>query len=89
LTHSWRSSSQTFFSFFEWLMPLAFAKRSHFVRGLGLGSGFSRGSWKTGSGRIAMGPFSPRWVGRLKREPRSACVDVSVSARRCASRLLL
>jgi hypothetical protein len=59
-------------SFFEWLMPFALAKRSHFVSGLGLGSGFSRGSIVVGAGRVASGPDDVRAVGSEKRVLSSA-----------------
>jgi hypothetical protein len=44
-------------------MPLAAAKRSHFVGGFGFGNGFVRGSWVVGGGSWARGPSGDGRVG--------------------------
>lgn len=48
-------------------MPFAAAKRSHFVGGLGFGSGLARGSCVVGAGSWASEPSGDGWVGRAWR----------------------
>lgn len=69
-THSCFSSSHTFLSLTVFWIPFARAKFSHFVGGLGFGSGFDRGSWVVGGGSWARGPSSEEVVGREKSEAR-------------------
>jgi hypothetical protein len=65
-THDCRSSSHIFLSRrWDWI-PLARAKRSHFVGGLGLGRGLVRGRCVVGGGSWARGPSEEVKAGRLK-----------------------
>mmetsp|Transcript_5801 Transcript_5801/g.18453 ORF Transcript_5801/g.18453 Transcript_5801/m.18453 type:complete len:201 (-) Transcript_5801:119-721(-) len=64
--HSWASSSHTMRSLFLALMPRSWANFCHLVSGLGLGTGFSRGSRSVGSGSLATGPQAEDSVGRSK-----------------------
>jgi hypothetical protein len=64
---------------------LAAAKRSHFVGGLGFGSGFARGSWVVGGGSCANGPSGEERVGREKRVASKACVPVVATDSRYSS----
>jgi hypothetical protein len=46
-------------------MPFFFANRSHFVGGLGFGSGFSRGSWVVGAGSVSKTPSGVDETGQV------------------------
>ena len=70
-------------------MPLAWAKRSHFVGGLGLGKGLARGSWYTGGGSWANDPSGDEVVGRENKALMRACVPSRASDWRCSSKLEL
>jgi hypothetical protein len=87
LTHSCFSSSQTFFPRTFFCMPLAAAKRSHFVGGLGLGRGFSLGRGVVGGGSCARGPSAEGSVGRAKSVAMRDCTLSRAVVMRCSSRL--
>jgi hypothetical protein len=70
-------------------MPLAAANRSHFVGGLGFGSGFERGSWVVGGGSFARGPSGDACVGRVKSEAKSDWMPSLAVDWRYSSRLEL
>lgn len=85
-THDWLSSSHTFLSRrCEW-MPFARANLSHFVGGLGFGSGLARGSCAVGAGSCASGPSGEDRVGREKSADTRSWMPSRAFAWRYASR---
>ena len=85
-THVWRSSSHTFLSCRRDCIPFARANFSHFVGGLGFGSGLARGSCVVGAGSCPRGPSGEDCVGREKSAATSSWTLSRAFAWRYASR---